>query len=151
MWWHRALHYLELERFNDVLDAYDRQFWKEPSQDNTDICNASSMLMRFDMLGLDVGNRWDSIAEVSAERVDTRLRPFNDLHYIMALTMSSRRAEAKAMLGSMRDFAAENADKGVTIAETYRDVGIPVAEAILAHGAKDYRNCLLYTSPSPRD
>ena len=138
MWWHRALHYLELERFDDVLDAYDRQFWKEPSQDNTDICNASSMLMRFDMLGLDVGDRWDSIAEVSADRVDTRLRPFNDLHYIMALTMSGRRAEAEAMLASMRDFAAENADKGVTIATTYRDAGIPVAEAILAHGAKDY-------------
>ena len=42
------------------------------------------------------------------------------------------------MLASMRDFAAENIDKGVTIATTYRDAGIPVAEAILAHKAKDY-------------
>ncbi len=138
MWWHRALHYLELERFDDVLDAFDRQFWTEPSQDNTDICNASAMLMRLDMLGIDVGDRWGSIAEVSADRIDTRLRPFNDLHYIMALTMNERRADAEAILASMRDFAAANADKGMNIATTYRDAAIPVAEAILAHGAKDY-------------
>ncbi len=138
MWWHRALHYLELERFDDVLDAFDRQFWTEPSQDNTDICNASAMLMRLDMLGIDVGDRWDSIAEVSADRIDTRLRPFNDLHYIMALTMNERRADAEAIPASMRDFAAANADKGMNIAATYRDAAIPVAEAILAHGAKDY-------------
>ena len=148
MWWHRALHYLELERFDDVLDAYDRQFWKEPSQDNTDICNASSMLMRFDMLGLNVGDRWESVSEVSAERIDTRLRPFNDLHYIMALTMSGRRTEAQAMLTSMRDFVSVNAEKDVTIATTYRDVGIPVAEAILAHGSKDYAKVIEIMMPT---
>ncbi len=148
MWWHRALHYLELERYDDVLDAFDRQFWKEPSQDNTDICNASSMLMRFDMLGIDVGDRWDAIAEVSAGRIDTRLRPFNDLHYIMALTMAGRREEAKAMLASMRAFADNYTDGSVTIATTYRNAGIPVAEAILAHGAKDYARVVEIMMPT---
>lgn len=148
MWWHRALHYLEYEQYDAVLDAYDRQFWKEPSDDNTDICNASSMLMRFDMLGVDVGDRWDSVAEVSAKRIDTRLRPFNDLHYMMALTMGGRRDEAKAMLKSMRDFADNYTDGSVTIASTYRDAGIPIAEAVLAHGAKDYARVIDVMMPT---
>ncbi len=148
MWWHRALHYLELERFDDVLNAYDRQFWTKPSEDNTDICNASAMLMRLDMLGTDVGDRWDSIAEVSAGRIDTRLRPFNDLHYIMALTMAGRRDEASTMLDSMRAFADGHPESSVTIAATYRDAAIPVAEAILAHGAKDYARVVEIMMPT---
>jgi hypothetical protein len=138
MWWHRALHYLEFERFDDVLAAYDREFWAEPSEDNIDITNASSMLMRLAMLGIDVGDRWHSIADIAAGRIEDRLRPFNDLHFIMALTMDGRTREADAMLASMRAFADAHRDDGTTIATVYRDVGIPVGEAIIAFAAKDY-------------
>lgn len=139
MWWHRALHYLELERIDDVLDAYDRQFWSEPSEDNIDIGNASSMLMRLAMLGIDVGGRWASIAQVCAGRVKDRLRPFNDVHFIMALAMAGRRAEAEAILASMKDYAATYGDDArVSLGAVYRDAGIPVAEAILAYAARDY-------------
>lgn len=148
IWWHRALHYLELEQFDAVMDAYDRQFWTEPSEDNIDIGNASSMLMRLDMLGIDVGDRWDSVAEICAGRIDTRLRPFNDLHFIMALTMAGRRNEARAMLDSMRAFADANTDGTVTVGETYREVGIPVAEAIMAHGAKDHARVIEIMMPA---
>jgi len=138
MWWHRALHYLEFEQFDDVLDAYDREFWAEPSEDNIDITNASSMLMRLAMLGIDVGDRWGSIADIAAGRIEDRLRPFNDLHFIMALAMDGRTREADAMLASMRAFADAHRDDGTTIATVYRDVGIPVAEAIIAFAARDY-------------
>ena len=59
LWWHRSLHYLEMNNFSAVLDAYDREFWVQPSEDNIDICNSSSMLMRLHMLGVSVGDRWD--------------------------------------------------------------------------------------------
>lgn len=141
MWWHRALHYLELERFDDVLAAYDRQFWTEPSEDNIDICNAASMLMRLDMLGLDVGDRWETVADVSANRIaplQQRLRPFNDLHFMMALAMAGRRDEAETLLASMRDFRDSQDNEDSTITPTYRDAGIPIAEATLAYAAEDY-------------
>lgn len=148
MWWHRALHYLEFERFDDVLDAYDRQFWAEPSEDNTDICNAASMLMRLDMLGLDVGDRWASVAEVCADRVDTRLRPFNDLHYIMALTMAERRDEAQAMLASMRAFGDGHPAETVAIAKVYRDAAVPIAEAVMAYKARDFSRVVEIMMPT---
>lgn len=138
IWWHRALCYLELEQFDAVMNAYDNQFWTEPSEDNTDICNSSAMLMRLDMLGLDVGDRWSSISEVCATRVGDRLRPFNDLHYVMALAMGGRRDDAIAIVESMKIFCADNANSGVTTTDTYQYAGIPVAEAIIAHSEHNY-------------
>ena len=52
------------------------------------------------------------------------------------------------MLTSMRDFVSVNAEKDVTIATTYRDVGIPVAEALLAHGSKDYAKVIELMMPT---
>ena len=139
IWWHRTLHYLELERHDEVLDAFDRQFWIEPSEDNTDISNASSMLMRLAMLGIDVGNRWESVAEVCAGRLEGRLRAFNDVHFMMALAMGGRIAEAETMLASMRDVAAtEGHDEANTMAVIYRQAGVPVADAILAHAKGEH-------------
>ncbi len=138
IWWHRALCYLELEQFDAVMESFDHEFWAEPSDDNTDLCNAAGMLMRLDMLGLDVGDRWQSVAERCALRIENRIRPFNDLHYLMALTMAGRRDDAEAMLATMRAFAEDNSGDDVTVAAVYRDAGVPVAEAILAHGARDY-------------
>jgi hypothetical protein len=138
MWWHRTLHYLEFERYDDVLSAFDDEFWSEPSEDNIDITNASSMLMRLAMLGIDVGDRWESVGEVCARRTKDRLRPFNDLHFIMALTQSGRMDDAREILASMRNFVAANDTQGNTLAHVYRDAGIPVAESIIAHADKEY-------------
>ena len=141
MWWHRALHYLELERFDDVLAAFDREFWIQPTEDNIAIGNAVSMLMRLTMLGIDVGDRWSSAADISAGRISPlqqRMRPFNDLHFIMALAMAGRRDEAETMLASMRAFCETYEDDPVSVVQVYENVGIAVAEAIIAYAARDY-------------
>jgi hypothetical protein len=138
MWWHRTLHYLELERFDDVLSAFDREFWPEPSEDNIDITNASSMLMRLAILGIDVGDRWESVGQVCAGRTKDRLRPFNDLHFVMALTHSGRMDGAREILASMRNFVVTNDRQQNSLVDVYRDAGIPVAQSIIAYADKDY-------------
>ena len=138
MWWHRALHYLELERFDDVLTAFDREFWPEPTEDNIDLTNASSMLMRLDMLGVDVGDRWESVGEICGGRTKDRLRPFNDLHFIMALSHSGRMSAAKEIVVSMKEFVAANDAEEQSAVDVYKDVGIPVGEAIIAHAEGNY-------------
>ncbi len=138
MWWHRALHYLELERFDDVLAAFDREYWPEPTEDNIDLTNASSMLMRLDMLGVDVDDRWESVGAICASRTKDRLRPFNDLHFVMALTHSGRMEAAREILASMRDFVGANDDKGQTVVEVYKRAGIPIAEAIIDHAEGNF-------------
>ncbi len=132
LWWHRALHYLELERYDEVLAAFDTEFWPAPSEDNTDIGNASSMLMRLNMLGIDVGDRWTSVAEISARRVSECVRPFNDLHFIMALAMSGRLDEADRMVANLREMVRTQAGTPASAGDVARDAGLPVAEAIVA-------------------
>lgn len=138
LWWHRALHYLELERYDEVLAAYDTEFWPKPSEDNIDISNASSILMRLVMLGVDVGERWESVADVAAGRVAECIRPFNDLHFIMALAMAGRLEEAERMVGNLRDLAETKAGTRFTAADVARDAGLPVAEAIVAHARGEH-------------
>ncbi len=138
LWWHRSLHYLELERFDDVLNAFDKEYWPRPSEDNTDIGNATSILMRLEILGVDVGNRWDRVAEVCANRIGDCFRPFNDLHFLMGLAMSGRLKLAEDMIAAMQKFAEENAQKGVTTAQVGCDVGIAVGKAIIAYARREY-------------
>lgn len=138
MWWHRTLHYLEFERFDDVLSAFDREFWPEPSEDNIDITNASSMLMRLALLNIDVGDRWESVGEICAGRTNDRLRPFNDLHFVMALTGSGRMDTACEVLASMRNFVVTNDGRRNTLVDVYRNAGIPIAESIIAYAHQDY-------------
>jgi tetratricopeptide (TPR) repeat protein len=138
LWWHRSLHYLEMNNFEGVLDAYDREFWPEASEDNIDICNSSSMLMRLHMLGVPVGNRWESISEVSSGRLLDRLRPFNDLHFVMALAMSGRKHAALEIVRSMHDFIDNKISKEVTLVDIYRKAAVPVAKAIISYSDKDY-------------
>tara|TARA_B100001093_G_scaffold501486_1_gene553206 strand:- start:24 stop:1415 length:1392 start_codon:yes stop_codon:yes gene_type:complete len=138
LWWHRSLHYLEMNNFSAVLDAYDREFWLEPSEDNIDICNSSSMLMRLHMLGVSVGDRWNSIAEVSSGRLNDRLRPFNDLHFVMALAMTERKNEARQIIRSMEDFVDNTKSEQMTLTSVYKKAAIPVAEAIINYADKNY-------------
>lgn len=138
LWWHRSLHYLELERYDEVLAAFDTEFWPGPSEDNTDISNASSILMRLAMLGVDVGDRWTSVAEVSAGRVDECVRPFNDLHFIMALAKAGRLGEADQMVANLRELARTKAGTPASAGDVARDAGLPVAEAIVAFARGQY-------------
>lgn len=142
LWWHRALHYLEFNEFDSVLEAFDREFWPEPSQDNIDICNSSSMLMRLNMAGVEVGPRWKEIADISSTRTRDRIRPFNDLHFIMALSMSGRFKEAEDIVTSMQDFCDTAYTENATLASVYKDAGIPVGKAIISYSKGDYSKVL---------
>lgn len=138
LWWHRSLHYLELERYDEVLDAFDKEYWPGPSEDNTDITNASSILMRLRMLGVDVGDRWNSVAEVCAGRLGECLRPFNELHFVMGLAMGGKLEEADGIVANLRNLAETKAGTGATAGDVARDVGIAVAEAIVAHARGEH-------------
>ena len=127
-----------MNNFSAVLDAYDREFWVEPSEDNIDICNSSSMLMRLHMLGVSVGDRWHSIAEVCSGRLHDRLRPFNDLHFVMALAMSGRKNEAQLIATSMEDFVDNTESEQATLTSIYEKAAIPVAKAIINYAEQNY-------------
>tara|TARA_R110002020_G_scaffold327121_2_gene542773 strand:- start:12183 stop:13559 length:1377 start_codon:yes stop_codon:yes gene_type:complete len=133
-WWHLALFYLSLGRHDDVRAAYDTHVWglsKEYSQDQV---GAASLLARMEFAGVDVGARWDDVADHVAQRGADTVSPFLTLQYLYALSRTGR-AEADVMMKAIED-RAQDTSRHDHIA--WRDVALPAARAICAHARKDW-------------
>ena len=141
LWWHRGLYHFERREFDQVLALYDRNFRNLASPLTQaqpdmyiDVQNAASMLFRLERQGVDVGNRWDEIADKAEARVGDCLSAFTLPHWMMALAASQRWEAAERMLEGMRAFAG--AHKG-TAAPLVRDAALPICEAIVARAKGD--------------
>jgi tetratricopeptide (TPR) repeat protein len=127
-WWHLALFYFEQQRWNEVLAIYDRRVRGSDSTAIMDMLDASSLLWRLELHGVDVGQRWQRMAEAWEPRIDDAWYAFNDTHAMMAFAGAGRHELAQRLLRVMEDTAATATDNGVMT----RAVGLPVAGAILA-------------------
>jgi hypothetical protein len=136
LWWHRGLYHFERREFALVLDLYDRRFRDLASPITQaqpdlyiDVQNAASMLFRLERQGVDVGRRWEELADKAEARIGDCLSTFTLPHWMMALTAAGRWEAAGRMLEGMRAFAA--AGRG-TAAPLVRDYAIPIGEALVA-------------------
>lgn len=147
IWWHRTLYYLERERWDDALAAFDREIWAVPSEDNLDIDNAAAVLMRLRLSGREVAARWDGVADMAAGRVGDNVRPFNTLHFVMAAAGAGRLDLARDMVAAMRAFAADPANAAMTVTPITRDIAVPVGEAIVAFFEGDHERVVALMQP----
>lgn len=134
VWWHRALMHLDLGQFDAALDLYDRDIRADKTDDYRDISNAASLLSRLEVEGVDVGHRWDELADLSETRATDGCLAFADLHYLLALIGGQRDAAAARLIGRM---AAANGQVGEAAAIIARP-GAAMAEGLHAFAAGDY-------------
>lgn len=144
VWWHLALFHLELEQHDEVLRLYDEEFRSEPTEEYLDVCNATSMLWRLEERGVDVGDRWKELAEVSAKRIDGHGLVFPDMHFMMALEAAGDHAAGERMLQSLEAMVGK---AGVTQAEVIDDVALELARAIAAWYRDDYAGVVRHLLP----
>ncbi len=150
LWWHRAMYHLELGDFATVLSLYDSGFRDLDSPLTRaapdlyiDVQNAASMLLRLGRHGVDVGGRWEEIADKAQARIGDCQSAFTLPHWMMALAATGRERAARDMLAAMRDFAAG----AQPIAGLVRDIALPVTEAVLAHGQGRYADAVASMRP----
>jgi hypothetical protein len=74
-WWHLALFELELDHAATVLDLYDRQVWGVVKAYSQDQIGAVSLLARLEIAGVDVGDRWQDVADHLEQRGTTTCSP----------------------------------------------------------------------------
>src|SRR6202020_1685975 len=87
--WHLALFLIEQGRFEEVLADYDRLTAPKLADDATlDRVDASSLLWRLELAGVDVGERWAPVANTWMAHIDDHLLAFNDLHCAFAAARS---------------------------------------------------------------
>lgn len=144
-WWHLALFHLDRGRFDEVLRLYDRGVYPEPSDVALQLVDATALLWRLHVLGKDVGKRFEQLADVWESKLDAEREfyAFNDVHAMMALAVTGREAAVTRLLGDMH--RAVNG-KGSNAAMT-REVGLPVARAILAFTRKRYDEAIAELEP----
>lgn len=135
LWWHQCLFYLALNQYDRVLELYDSSVRAQSTDEYLDIANATALLWRLEQAGVGVGHRWEELAGRSAAHIDDHLFVFSDLHYGMAVAAAGDAAVIKRFLESCRRFA--DSGRG-TESQVMAEVGIPVAEAIVAHRRRGF-------------
>jgi len=140
VWWHKALMHLDQGEIDVVLDLYDSEIRADKTDDYRDISNGTSMLMRLELEGIDVGNRWEELAELSANRTEDGCLIFADLHYLLALVGGNRDAAITKLMGRMRRNAAHGRCEAASIAA---HPGLAAATGLEAFGEADFETAYL--------
>lgn len=133
-WWHLALFHLDRDETAEVLALYDKRLRESSTGQVLDLVDASAMLWRLLLRGVDVGPRWRQLADVWRERGGTGYYAFNDVHALMAYLGAGDDAAAQQLIAAM-EAAAEGSG---TNAMMTRAVGLPVAHALVAFARQDY-------------
>lgn len=155
LWWHLCLFLLEQKQHERILELLDNKVYSlnDPLVQAVpdayiDIQNVASLLLRLELLGVEVGDRWQIITDVSQQRIANHPSPFTSAHAAMALAASGRLAEADELVKSMHDFvAAGNGSLGPRV----EAAAIPAAKAAIAHRRGDYESVVQTLMPARRD
>jgi len=137
-WWHLALFNLELGDTQQVIDLYDRRIRPAPSQAPLEMIDASAMLWRLELRSVDVGARWERLADAWAPSAEDAYYAFNDVHATMAFVGAKRFEQANKVVESL----ARKAEGNDTNAMMSRDVGLPLAQALVAFATGAYADCV---------
>ena len=137
--WHRALIHLEQGDPQAALDWYDRTVFAAESVEYLDVCNEASLLMRLELSGIDVEERWEAVSKKAAERINDQVMGFADVHYMLALS-SSKAPEHLEQARTLMDNLLRYSESGTDNAYAYQVAVVPIARAILAYRQGRYKD-----------
>lgn len=137
LWWHAAMFHLENGNTDRVLELYDGEFRNLTSPLTQaqpdlyiDVQNAASMLFRLQLNGVDVGDRWQELADKAEARIGDAQSAFTLPHWMMALAATGRTQAARHMLAALRDVTQADTAHAALVGT----LALPLCEAVLAFG-----------------
>ncbi|MBL8199912.1 MAG: tetratricopeptide repeat protein [Chromatiales bacterium] len=133
-WWHLALFHLEAGETGRVLELFDGPIYGARSTVVLDMLDASALLWRLQLCGVDVGDRWDALADNWLPLAAAGNYAFNDAHAMLAFVGAGRGPAALDLLNAQEQALRGGDDNARFLAE----VGSPVTRAILAFGLGEY-------------
>lgn len=144
-WWHIALFYLAKGAFQTVLNLYDVHLWGRARKESPkDQVGAIATLMRLELQGIDVGCRWQDISHYLTPRLHEHCLPFQDLHYLYALSRTGQTSRVTEMLNSMMLYA-QSVNSGWR--KAWLEVAIPASKGIIAYALGDWSAAIAHLHP----
>ena len=146
--WHEALLLLGDGQIEAVLASYDRVVAPgEGPLAALDMVDASALLWRLHLDRVDVGERWQPVAQGWESILDEPWYVFNDVHAVMALVGAGRLGDARNRVERLvRDRSAASTNIAMTT-----QVGLPICSAIVAFGERRYRDVVDLLHPIRRN
>lgn len=140
-WWHGALCHLDLGDTAEALALYDGPIRSGRSRVALDLIDASALLWRLHLCGVDPGHRWRELADAWDLHADGRLYPFNDAHAAMAYLGADRSGRVTELIQVLRGRdGSEAGGWGARIA-------CPLVEALQAFWRGEYRTAIEILHP----
>lgn len=142
-WWHLALYHLDREEIDEVLALFDGPIFGGRSPLALDLVDASALLWRLQLLGVELGARWQPLADLWEAHADAGNYAFNDAHALMAFLGAGRDPAIERLFAAQRRALAGDGDNRQFTAE----VGQPLCQAIQAFASGEYAECVRLLRP----
>jgi tetratricopeptide (TPR) repeat protein len=142
-WWHLALFHLDREETARVLELYDSAVRRPDSNVVLELIDASALLWRLHLRGVDLGERWQKLADIWETRIGEAYYAFNDAHAMMSFIATGRTRSAQALLRTLENRVAGGGTNGRMTLE----VGLPLCHALEAFGNADYAKAVDILQP----
>ena len=136
--WHRALFHLRLNEPAAALAVYDRQIANPALPTVAALADASALLWRLELRDVELGARWQHLADRWEKAPLDDARPFFREHAMMAFAAAGRKSAATRLLESLPPVDIGDAPQLLPEQALAR----PVCEALLAFAARDYAACI---------
>ena len=155
LWWHLALAHTEHGDYDAGLEVYDHRLRDLDSplmqampDFYVDIQNDTALLQRLELREVNIGDRWQPIADLAQTRIGNHFSPFTSAHSALALAAAGRFEEANELIRRIQDFIAE--DKGA-LGARYALAVLPASEAAVAHRKGEYQRVINIMLPARRN
>jgi tetratricopeptide (TPR) repeat protein len=142
-WWHLALYHLDRGEIEEVFALYDGPVKGGRSQLVLDLVDATALLWRLHLRGIDVGGRWAPVAEAWDAVGGAGSYAFNDWHAAMAFAAGQRCDGLDAVLEAASRAATGAGDNAMFT----RDVGMPLIRGVQAFESGDYAQAAAQLRP----
>ena len=144
-WWHLALFHLDGAAYARALDLYDAAIHPQRAQYVLPLVDATALLWRLKLEGVDVGRRFEALADEwqTRQENDHGFYAFNDVHAMLAYAATGREAVMNRQLAELATAAAQSGSNGMMT----REVGLPLAQGIAAFGRGQYATAVERIEP----
>jgi len=138
--WHLGLFCMDGARYEDAIALFDRHVHPEPAAFALSLVDATALLWRLRLEGVEVGERAERVADEWEARLadETGFYAFNDVHAAMALGIAGREQAIHDLAARMAE-AARGPGPHATIMAT---VGVPLADGIASFARGRYADAI---------
>lgn len=136
--WHLALFHIDRDDGHRALAVYDDALRPTARVSTAALVDASALLWRLALRGVDVQARWREVARRWHRKRLRGMRAFNLVHAVLAFAGARREHRARAVVDLMRSDAATRRTN--TVEDL--DLAVPVGEALVAFARDDYSRAI---------